>query len=91
MDRFTDENLLPGAADFLSELLDLAEPPTLPNDEVVTYTDSLEVGMPVELKLISGVDGRLSLGMAPPTQTTQTSVFPVLHHLKLHVTADKDA
>lgn len=91
MDRFTNEFALPAAADFLSDLLDLAEPPTLPNNEVVTYTDRLEVAMPVELDLTTSDDGRLSLGLSPPTQSTQTSVFPVLHRLALSVGVDKDA
>lgn len=87
----TDELMLPSAADFLGELLDLADPPVLPDGEPGAYLHTLELGMPVELDLERTDSNRLALRMSPPTQTTQTSVFPVLHRLTLRMTVDEHA
>lgn len=82
--------VLPAPAEFLAELLDFAEPPLMPDGNPGTRLDTLAVELPVELAIETADGGGLVLGLAPPTQTTLTSVFPVLHRLGLRVTVSND-
>ena len=81
---------LPEAAEFLDLLLDMAGPPVLPNQDKIAYVQDLEVKLPVEMQIRSSRTNGLQLRLSPPTQTTATSVFPVLHHIRLRITAGKN-
>ena len=91
MDMYADDTDfdLPVAAEFMDALLDLAEPPTLPNQDIGMYVKDLEIRMPVEMQLQSHSTERLHLRLSPPTQRTATSVFPVLHNIRLRMTVNK--
>ena len=82
---------LPEAAEFLTMLLDLTDPPTVPGQEAMTYLDDLKLELPVEMQLRSDQTGRMQLRMSPPTQIIMTSVFPVMHKLRLRLKAHKNA
>lgn len=45
----------------------------------------LIVGMPIELSINSGPEGRVEIAAAPPRQACGTSVMPVLHHIRLRL------
>lgn len=50
--------------------------------------ERMEVGLPVELRERVDEQGRVTLRGAPPTQQIDTTVFPVLHQLRLGLTVE---
>ena len=90
LNQFYDESDLPAASEYLTMLLDIAEPPALPDQDMLTYVDNLKLSMPVEMKLFNNDAQQLRLHLSPPTQTTETSVFPVLHNITISVKAEKN-
>lgn len=50
--------------------------------------ESLRLDLPVELHVEVGSDGRPRVGVAPPTQTTETSIMPVFHRMKIAIERD---
>lgn len=98
-----DDLRLPPLAEFLAELVGAAAESPGEDIENPGATSSfrvsrLRVDLPVELDLRSGggsgggegeeSGGGMILEGSPPTQTTWTSVLPVLHRLRLTVVAD---
>lgn len=45
----------------------------------------LEFESPVEFRLRLRANGELDVRAGPPTQHMETTVFPVLHHMKVHL------
>jgi hypothetical protein len=48
------------------------------------------IDTPIELDVLVGDDGGVSIVGAPPTQHVETTYMPVFHHIDLVVTADGD-
>src|SRR5262245_30959787 len=47
--------------------------------------EAVAVEMPIEFVVMTGVNGELVLGSAPPTQTIETTYMPVFHKVKLGI------
>jgi hypothetical protein len=54
--------------------------------ELGMYVETLDVDLPFELELVDDGAG-LTLGAAPPTQRTETTVLPVWHRLRVTIVA----
>ncbi|UJR82741.1 hypothetical protein [Sandaracinus amylolyticus] len=52
--------------------------------------ESLEVETPIELDVIVGDDGRVSLGCAPPIYGVDVTVAPVLHVLRFRAVVTRE-
>lgn len=74
---------LPPVAELLENLAGALEGQA--RDEELLRPESAEIALPVELELRPKEDGRLMLGMSPPTQWITTSVMPVWHGLRIRV------
>jgi hypothetical protein len=48
--------------------------------------EEIELDIPFELRVRHGAGGLLDLRGGPPTQRVETTVFPVLHRLRLKMT-----
>jgi hypothetical protein len=63
-------------------------------DDVVgpLYVSRLKVRMPIEVlvRLADEEQGSLSLRVAPPSQSVETSVMPVLHGFEVGIAADHE-
>ena len=49
----------------------------------------LVVDAPIELQSRTHADGTVALEVAPPRQTMETTVMPVLHRIRINVVADR--
>lgn len=61
-----------------------------PDSDRTMHVESIDVEMPLELRVNADETGRVSLNASAPTQATETTVMPVFHRLKLHLTIDRD-
>jgi hypothetical protein len=52
--------------------------------------EALRLALPVELQVVVDEDGRPRIGVAPPTQTTETSILPVFHRMTIAIERDGD-
>ena len=50
--------------------------------------ERMELGLPIELRERVAEDGSVTLRGAPPTQQIETTVFPVLHQLRIGLTVE---
>lgn len=51
---------------------------------------NVQVDMPVEMALKVDDNGNVDLASAPPTQQIETTIFPVLHRMRLNLVAGND-
>ena len=52
--------------------------------------EALRLNLPVELQVEVDDDGRPRIGVAPPTQTTETTILPVFHRMTIAIERDDD-
>jgi hypothetical protein len=50
--------------------------------------EALRLNLPVELQVEVDGDGRPRIGLAPPTQTTETTILPVFHRMTIAIERD---
>ncbi|HEX6367476.1 MAG TPA: hypothetical protein VF006_01010 [Longimicrobium sp.] len=50
--------------------------------------EALRLELPVELQVDVDDDGRPRIGLAPPTQTTETTILPVFHRMTIAIERD---
>ena len=85
-----DEFTFPPLSEFVGAMLAHAEIEDDGSTDI--YLDKLSIKLPVELQILespaTGSDG-LSLRIAAPTQRTVTSIYPVLHNIRLTVGAKR--
>ncbi|MGD8859537.1 MAG: hypothetical protein PVI30_05955 [Myxococcales bacterium] len=78
----------------LSELVDALstiEPVVgSPAEGVEFRIERMQLGLPVELAVQVGPEGEVSFRTSPPSQQIETTVFPVLHQLRLSLTVDEE-
>ena len=53
------------------------------------HVEAVKLEMPLELRIQADQTGKLSLNGSAPTQTTETTIMPVFHRLKLRVEVDR--
>ncbi|WP_017661028.1 hypothetical protein [Baaleninema simplex] len=61
-----------------------------PDSNSTMHVESIDIKMPLELQVNADESGEVSIGGSAPTQTIETTVMPVFHRLKLHLTIDRD-
>ncbi|MDJ0590877.1 MAG: hypothetical protein QNJ72_12910 [Pleurocapsa sp. MO_226.B13] len=84
-----DEILIP-FADMVQQLVDYGEPLEDPVADRTMAIEKVKVEMPVEIKVSVDDDGQASLKSNAPTQSTETTIMPVFHRLKLTVELDNE-
>lgn len=69
--------------DFVLGFADIAD--EMKNEEVgiSCYVTDVKVDLPVEFGMKVDDVGNVSLASAPPTQQIETTIFPVLHRMRL--------
>ena len=55
---------------------------------VALYPTTLTVETPLELQILVGADGQVTLGSAPPLYPVATTLLPVFHTLRLTIDFD---
>ena len=85
-----DNEVLISFADMMQQLVDYGEPLEDPLSERTMAIEKVKVEMPVEIKVLVDDDGQASLKSNAPTQSTETTIMPVFHRLKLTVELDRD-
>ena len=83
-----DNEILISFADMVQQLVDYGEPLEDPLSERTMMIEQVKVEMPVEIKVSVDDDGQASLKSNAPTQSTETTIMPVFHRLKLTVELD---
>ncbi|MBU1405605.1 MAG: hypothetical protein KKE83_06335 [Proteobacteria bacterium] len=85
------------AFEFLSPVLDLVLGFTDFTDEVrdeavglACWVTEVTVDMPVEMVIQVDDSGKVRLASAPPTQQIETTIFPVLHRMRLGLVGEHD-
>lgn len=82
------DQALPLLSEFLTGLLDIAEPVGKPESEEVLLVDELNLTLPFEIRTewdIVDHGSSVMLRAAPSTQTTETTIMPVLHNLSVRM------
>jgi hypothetical protein len=69
----------------VASLADLGEGFFDPETGCRLYAETMKVTLPIELDVVHAGEGSLTVGMTPPTQTWETSIYPVLHQLRVTV------
>jgi len=84
-----NEILLP-FADMVQQLVDYGEPLEDPFSNQAMMIEKVKVEMPVEIKVVVEDDGTTTLKSNAPTQSTETTIMPVFHRMKLTVELDDE-
>lgn len=79
-----DEILIP-FADMVQQLVDYGEPLEDTSSHQAMMIERVKVEMPVEIKVLVDEDGKATLKSHAPTQSTETTIMPVFHRMKLTV------
>ena len=53
------------------------------------HVEAVKLEMPLELRVQADETGKVSLNGSAPTQTTQTTIMPVFHRIKLRLEVDR--
>ena len=77
-------------ADMLQQLVDYGEPLEDPLSNQAMMIEKVKVEMPVEFKVLVDDDGKATLKSNAPTQSTETTIMPVFHRMKLTVQLDDE-
>ncbi|MEL6440786.1 MAG: hypothetical protein AAFQ80_16210 [Cyanobacteria bacterium J06621_8] len=83
-----DNEILIPFAEMVQQLVDYGEPLEDSTGDRTMAIEKVTVDMPVEFKVLVDDDGQASLKSNAPTQSTETSIMPVFHRLKLTVELD---
>lgn len=75
-----EDDLVPFGS-FAAGLVDLD--PIVSDDARALFVERLVIDQPIELEVRTGADGGVEVLASPPTQQIDTSLWPVLHRLKL--------
>lgn len=84
-----DEILIP-FAEMVQQLVDYGEPLEDPLADQAMMIEKVKVEMPVEIKVLVDDAGQASLKSNAPTQSTETTIMPVFHWLKLTIELDEE-
>ncbi len=76
-------------AEVVEQLTDWDEILADPQTGSTMQLEAVKLEMPLELRIQADETGKLSLNGSAPTQTTETTIMPVFHRLKLHVEVDR--
>ncbi|NEQ76485.1 MAG: hypothetical protein F6K23_27695 [Okeania sp. SIO2C9] len=79
-----NEILIP-FADMVQQLVDYGEPLEDPFSNQAMIIEKVKVEMPVEIKVLVEDDGKTTLKSNAPTQSTETTIMPVFHQMKITV------
>ena len=85
-----DNEILIPFAEMVQQLVDYGEPVEDPLSERTMAIEQVKVEMPVEINVLVNDDGQTSLKSNAPTQSTETTIMPVFHRLKLTVELDEE-
>lgn len=83
-----DNEILIPFADMVQQLVDYGEPLEDPYSNQAMMIEKVKVDMPVEFKVLVDDDGKATLKSNAPTQSTETTIMPVFHRMKLTVEPD---
>lgn len=85
-----DNEILIPFADMVQQLVDYGEPLEDPFSHQAMMIEKVKVEMPVEIKVLVEDDGTTTLKSNAPTQSTETTIMPVFHRMKLTVELDSE-
>lgn len=71
----------------IEQLADLTDPLEDPISGQIFQIEQVTVTLPIELNISVNDEGNVTLRSSPPTQTTETTIFPVFHRLNLQIIA----
>jgi hypothetical protein len=74
-------------SNIVEQLADLTDPLEDPVSGQIFQIEQATVNLPIELNISVNNEGRVTLRSSPPTQTTETTIFPVFHRLSLQIIA----
>jgi hypothetical protein len=82
-DPIREFEFLSPVADFVLGFTDIVD--EMRSDEVgmSCFVSDVKVDMPIEIGVKVDADGNIGLASAPPTQQIETTIFPVLHRMRL--------
>ncbi|NER24744.1 MAG: hypothetical protein F6J96_29390 [Symploca sp. SIO1C2] len=75
-------------AEVVGQLTDWDEILAEPQTGSTMHVEAVKLEMPLELLIQADETGKLSLNGSAPTQTTETTIMPVFHRLKLRLEVD---
>ena len=82
------EEILIPFADMIQKLVNYGDPLEDPFFDRIMMIEKVKVEMPVEIKVSVEDDGTTTLKSNAPTQSTETTIMPVFHRMKLTVELD---
>ncbi|NEQ70044.1 MAG: hypothetical protein F6K21_33430 [Symploca sp. SIO2D2] len=82
------KNLHSPLAEVVGQLTDWDEILAEPQTGSTMHVEAVKLEMPLELLIQADETGKLSLNGSAPTQTTETTIMPVFHRLKLRLEVD---
>ena len=88
--KLEDTDILIPFADMIQQLVDYGEPLEDPLSNQAMMIEKVKVEMPVEFKVLVDDDGKATLKTNAPTQSTETTIMPVFHRMKLTVELDDE-
>lgn len=83
-----EEEKLPAASDLISSMFQYIEPESDASGDTLAYLDVMTVDLPIELEFDAGA-GEAIVRASAPTQRTLTSVYPVLHQMRVTMKAER--
>ena len=88
MTYFHGNKILIPFAEMLQQLVDYGEPLEDPLSDRAMMIEKVKVEMPVEFQVLVEDDETTTLKSNAPTQSTETTIMPVFHRMKLTVELD---
>jgi hypothetical protein len=82
-----DNNILAPLSETVEQLADLTDPLEDPVSGQTFQIEQVTVNLPIELNISVNDEGNVTLRSSAPTQTTETTIFPVFHRLNLQIIA----
>jgi hypothetical protein len=86
-----DSDILIPFADMVQQLVDYGEPLEDPLSNQSMMIEKVKVEMPVEIKVLVDDDGTTTLKSNAPTQSTETTIMPVFHRMRLTVELEDES
>ncbi len=83
-----DNEILIPFAEMVQQLVDYGEPLEDPVSNQAMMIEKVKIDMPVEINVLVEDDGTTTLKSNAPTQSTETTIMPVFHRMRLTVELD---